>query len=370
MRHFRQMAVAAGASFCMVLAMPQPAEAQMLNNIMGAAGFGTSKAGSGQQAGAADSAKEIEAIIAELGFITTLEQKQRSMIAIAERALIDAQAVQGVALVATRNVHSLVGELKAGKTQIEASASDLMQKIDAVSTAQKAQHANIQKAKSRAIDAADAEEKSGAIGDALESMGGIDISLGAGEEVSNIEKRKLDVEAAQKSFDTVYAPMAAGTAEAKAQFVTSVVLPVATRMAAAQSALRGSLDNIPKINRNLDEIDKKFASILPSILEEGGKVVLEKGPALLERCGKVSSGLSGIGTNIETANKVQSLASLIEKAISTVKRYNELMGKVNDTLKSVSSVTRESEPVFRNSVQESEQILKTIRSVGVKAMSS
>ncbi|MBF0128729.1 MAG: hypothetical protein HQL33_01925 [Alphaproteobacteria bacterium] len=62
------------------------------------------------------------------------------------------------------------------EAQIEASASDLMQKIDAVSTAQKAQHANIQKAKSRAIDAADAKEKSRAINDALESMGGIDIS--------------------------------------------------------------------------------------------------------------------------------------------------------------------------------------------------
>ncbi|MBF0128728.1 MAG: hypothetical protein HQL33_01920 [Alphaproteobacteria bacterium] len=361
--------VAAGASLCMVLATPQPAEAQF-GAVGGLLGLGTPAAGSGQQSGAADPAKEIEAIEAELGIIKTFEQKQRNMIAIAERALIDAQAVQGVALAATRNVHSLVGELKAGKTQIEASASDLMQKIDAVSTAQKVQHANIQKAKSRAVDAADAEEKSGAIGDTLDDMGSINIAPDAGEEVSNIEKRKLDVEAAQKSFDSVYAPMAVGTAEAKAQFVSSVVLPVATRMGAAQSALRGSLDMMPKINRNLDLIDKEFASVMPSILESGGKVVIEKGPALYERGRKVLSGLSGMGANLETANKVKGIMSLIEKVVSTVKRHNELMGKVNSTLQSVSSVTKGSEPVFRNSVQESEQILKTIRSVGVKAMSS
>lgn len=363
-----------------VLATPQSALAQF-------GGFGLPGIGGQQQQSAqpADLEKEIQAIVNELGVIKVVEEKGRRMIAAAELALVDAMAVQGVATAATRNMTALIRDLKAGKTKIEASAGDLTQKVDAIARVHALELKNIRKARDTAVDTATAtstgsDGKQPKTGDTFEGAAGMNLDDGRAE-ISNVEQRKGEVAEAVKSFNAVYGPMAMSTKEAKAQFIAAVVVPVSTRMGAAQAALTGSLDMIPKVNSRLDAIDREAKSIGPAIIEEGAKMLSQKLPVLIERSLRVVNGATGLvkgamsnPKDLDGAKRLlqsaENLMSVVKWLTSTIERHNANVAKVNGILGRFSSAMKGSEPLFRQAVGEAAEVLQVTKTIGVKAMTS
>lgn len=342
-----------------------PAGAQFLDKLTGGLTGGESSSDTQQEA--MDLDQIIDETLTALQDSRDVERKGRTLLAIANSAMADAEVLVVQGNIARGALSTTIDALLSGSTQVADATPEMFNRLKSVEvsaksaqgTFKKIENAELENLKKESddIDKKDknstdenTEEEDNNI---AEYSSTIDLT-NKNVAIEAYKKSSAEVNKAAKLFEgkiaeaqlTFNKDQANWQAEFSA-FFNDLIIPATRNISASYGTMQGMIGHFDGIETKLDQIDQQAEVTKGALVEEG----LRRVAVLAVQSTKLSSAISQLRDSIspmsmtparisELKGQVESLVSLLEVVtdyIDTIKSYNQNIARVNSVLASFSN---------------------------------